>query len=222
MPLPCRAVIFDFDGVIVDSNPIKVAALVEMYREHGPEFCAEISNYYRLHAGVSRDRKLRYIEQTLLGRPADEGRIAELSQRFSELVEEAVTGCPVIPGAMEFVQKHTGAMPLFVASGTPEIELQRIVARRGWAPLFVEVRGSPTYKSDLVADIIRTNGLSPAHTVLVGDALTDQEAAQVNGLSFVGIVPRGEEDFFPAGTHIQPDLVALETAIRAVIPAAGE
>ena len=216
MPLPCRAVIFDFDGVIVDSNPIKVAALVGMYREHGPEFCTEIATYYRLHAGLSRDRKFRHIEQTLLGRPVDEGRIAELSRRFSEMVEEAVTDCPVIPGAVEFVQKYAGTMPLFVASGTPEVELQRIVARRGWAPLFVEVRGSPTHKNELVAEIIRNNGLSPARTVMVGDALTDQEAALVNGLPFVGIVPRGEDDIFPAGTRIEPDLAGLEAAIRAV------
>lgn len=215
-PLSCRAVIFDFDGVIVDSNPIKVGAFMDMYRDQGEAFCAEIANYYRLYAGISRIRKFRHIEETMLGRPASDERIAELSQRFSELVEEAVTGCPPIPGALEFVRTHADSLPLFVASGTPEVELQRIVTRRGWAPLFVDVRGSPTHKTDVVRDIIAANGLSPAETVMIGDALTDMEAAQANALPFIGIVPPGADNIFPADTRVEPDLTGLEAAIAAV------
>lgn len=219
MPLPCRAVIFDFDGVIVDSNPIKIGAFIAMYRDHGEAFCAEIAAYYRLYAGISRVAKFRHIEEAMLGRTVDDERIAELAQRFSELVEDAVTACPTIPGALEFVRAHAGDRPLFVASGTPEVELQRIVARRGWAPLFTEVRGSPTHKTEVVRDIVAANGLSPAETVMVGDALTDLEAARANGLPFIGVVLPGQDDIFPEGTRTEPDLTGLGAAIAAVMRA---
>lgn len=217
MPLPCSAVIFDFDGVLVDSNAIKIGAFIELYRAQGPEFCDAVATYYRLHGGVSRDRKFRHYEEVLLGRPPDEGRIAELSQRFSELVEEAVTRCPPIAGALEFIRRYFGALPMSVASGTPEVELQRIVERRGWTPLFVEVRGAPADKSDLVSEIVRNQRLDPALTVLVGDALTDLEAARANGLPFIGIVPPGEDNIFPAGTHVEPDLTGLDAAIAGMM-----
>lgn len=217
MTLPCRAVVFDFDGVIVDSNPIKVAALAELYRGHGAAFGAEIAAYYHRHAGVSRDRMFQHIEEVLLGRPVAPDRIAALSRRFGELVEDAVTACPPIAGALEFVRRHTGAVRLSVASGTPEEELRRIVERRGWTPLFAAVRGSPMHKADVVAEILRTQDLAPAQTVMVGDALTDLESAQRNGLPFVGIVPPGAENIFPAGTHIEPDLTGLEAAIATVV-----
>lgn len=214
---PCSAIVFDFDGVLVDSNGIKLAAFIELYGNHGNEVHEAIATHYRLHGGLSRDRKFRHYEHVLLGRPADEERIASLSQRFSEMVEDAVTRCPPIPGGIAFVRRHSGRLPMFIASGTPEVELRRIVHRRGWASLFADVRGAPTHKTDLLGEILERHGLDPATTVMVGDALTDLEAAQANGMPFIGVVPQGADDIFPAGTRIEPDLTALDAAISVVV-----
>lgn len=216
-PLPCAAVVFDFDGVIVDSTAIKTAALLELYRPHGAEVQAAVGAFHRLNAGLSRTIKLRHVEEHVLGRSPDDAAIAALAQRLTDMMEDQVVACPSIPGADEFLRRHAGRLPMFVASGTPEDELQRIVAKRGLAGVFVEVRGSPIHKRELIRDLITRHDLDVTRTVMVGDALTDLEAAQVNGLAFVGIVPEGEDNLFPAGEHIRRDLTDLEDAIAVVL-----
>lgn len=221
MSLPCQAVLFDFDGVIVESNAIKLNAFLDLYRGHGPEVDRAIADFYHRNGGLPRIQMLHHFDQLLLGRPRDEARVEEMARRIGAMVEDAVTACDEIPGALAFIRRHTGRHPLFIASGTPETELQRIVERRGWTPLFAEVAGSPRHKSDVVADLIARHGIAPARSVFVGDALTDLEAAQSNGLPFIGIVRPGAENVFPAGTRIEPDLTALEGAIAAVLVHAG-
>lgn len=223
MPLPCLAVLFDFDGVVVESNAIKIDAFLTLYRDHGPAVAGAIAAFYHRHGGLPRDRKFRHFEEVLLGRPCDKGRLLTLCRRFTAMVESAVTRCPEIPGALDFIRRHAATLPLFVASGTPEDELQRIVKARGWTSLFAEARGGPRHKRDVIAGILGRHRLDPARTVMVGDALTDLEAAEANGLRFVGVVRPGADDLFPIGTRIERDLTALDAAIAAVMdqPPAG-
>lgn len=217
MTLPCQAVLFDFDGVIVESNAIKLEAFLSLYRGHGPEVDRAIADFYHRNGGLPRGQMLRHFDEVVLGLPRNDERIEEMVRRVGGMVEDAVTACEEIPGALDFIRRHCDRHPLFIASGTPETELRRIVERRGWTPLFAEVAGSPRHKTIVVADLIDRHGIDATRSVFVGDALTDLEAAQTNGLPFIGVVRPGAENVFPAGTHIEPDLTALEGAIATVL-----
>ncbi|MBP2302762.1 HAD family hydrolase [Azospirillum picis] len=213
MTLPCTAVLFDFDGVIVESNAIKLTAFLALYSGSGRDVEHAIADFYHRNGGLPRERMLHHFDQVLLGRPRDDARVREMALRVGAMVEDAVSACPEVPGALSFIRRHSAARPLFIASGTPEPELRRIVDRRGWSPLFAEVAGSPRHKTDVVADLIARHRLEASRSVFVGDALTDLEAAEANGLAFIGIVRPGAENVFPPGTRIEPDLAALDTAI---------
>ncbi|PWC36131.1 HAD family hydrolase [Azospirillum sp. TSO35-2] len=217
MTLPCHAVLFDFDGVIVDSNRIKIDAFLELYRGHGPAVAEAITTFYNRNGGLPREHKLRHFDQVLLGLPPDEARVRALADRFGTMVEDAVSSCPEVPGALDFIRRHAATRPLFVASGTPETELRRIIDRRGWTPLFTETAGSPRHKRDVVADLVARHRLDTDRAVFVGDALTDLEAADSNGLRFIGILRPGADNVFPSGTHLIPDLTTLDAAIAAVL-----
>jgi phosphoglycolate phosphatase-like HAD superfamily hydrolase len=205
-----QAIIFDFDGVVVESGEIKTQAFANLYQEYGETVMAEVAKYHVLNGGMSRYHKFRYFQETLLEKPpltAEEER--QLDQRFSELVVEAVIASAPVPGAAELIQREAERIPLFVASGTPEAELNTIVVRRGLASYFTAVRGSPTPKQKLIGDILSTHGLLPERVLMIGDALIDYQSAIVNNVAFIGRVRPGDQNPFPPHVDILPDLNPL-------------
>lgn len=205
-----EAIIFDFDGVVVESGEIKTQAFANLYREYGETIMAEVARYHVLHGGMSRYEKFRYFQRHLLEKPpltAEEEH--QLDKRFSELVVEAVIASEAVAGAAELIRKEAGRIPLFVASGTPEMELNTIVSRRGLAPYFTAVRGSPTPKQRLIADILSAHALVAERVLMIGDALIDYQSARVNNVSFLGRVRPGDKNPFPEHVDILPDLSSL-------------
>jgi HAD superfamily hydrolase (TIGR01549 family) len=182
----CRALIFDFDGVIVESEHIKSRAFEALYREHGAAVAAAAVAHHQANGGISRRKKIRHLHRALLGIELDEEKVHELCRRFSTLVEDEVAGCDWVPGAKEVLASHFGRRPLFVVSGTPQDELTRIVERRGLARWFVEVHGSPPEKATTIRAILARHDLDPGAVLFVGDAAADWRAARETGVRFIG------------------------------------
>lgn len=207
-----QAIIFDFDGVVVESGDIKTQAFGNLYRTYGETVMTAVMRYHSANGGMSRYQKFHYFQQHLLKKPPltpDEEQL--LDQRFSELVVEAVIASETVPGAAELIRKEAARIPLFIASGTPEAELKTIVMRRGLAPYFTAVRGSPTPKQMLIADILSSHAISPERVLMIGDALIDYQSAQANKIAFLGRVRPGDDNPFPAEVNTLPDLSPLLT-----------
>ena len=205
-----QAIIFDFDGVVVESGEIKTLAFANLYRDYGETIMSAVARYHVLHGGMSRYHKFRYFQETLLEKPpltAEEEQ--HLDRRFSELVLEAVIASDPVPGAAELIRREAARIPLFVASGTPETELNTIVVRRGLASYFTAVRGSPTPKQKLIADILSAHALLPERVLMIGDALIDYQSAHLNNVAFLGRVRPGDENPFPPHVDVVPDLSPL-------------
>ncbi len=204
------AVIFDFDGVIVESLEVKETAFRDLFADY-PEHVERIVQLHRENLGISRYEKFRVIYGSFLGRDLGEAEMARLDRRLSELVYERVLACELVAGARELLERLARRVPLFVASGTPEEELTRIVRARRLSHLFAAVRGSPTPKDRLVAEILREHGLEASAVVLVGDATTDHRAAVENGVGFVGRVAEGEANpFTDPSVPIVQDMAELD------------
>ncbi len=207
-----QAIIFDFDGVVVESGDIKTQAFANLYRAHGETIMAAVVRYHRMNGGMSRYQKFHYFQQHLLEKPPltpDEEQ--QLDRLFSELVVEAVVASETVPGAVELIHKEAKRIPLFIASGTPEAELNTIVMRRGLASYFTAVRGSPTPKQMLIADILSFHALCPERVLMIGDALIDYQSAQLNNIAFLGRVRPGDDNPFPSEVRTLPNLSPLLT-----------
>ncbi|MGZ8995593.1 MAG: HAD family hydrolase [Rhodospirillales bacterium] len=206
---PLAAVFFDFDGVLAESLDIKIRAFIALYEEYGPEILERVLAHHRAHGGVSRIQKIRYCHREMLGIQLQPEELMALGRRFSSLVVDAVVDSVWVEGARELLDGLVGRLPLFVVSGTPEPELHDIVSRRGMDDYFVSVRGSPPDKITVIRELLDAHDLPAERVLFVGDAMTDHDAAQATGLRFIGRVPPGEENPFPAATAIVPDLTAL-------------
>ena len=209
MILNPQALFFDFDGVIAQSVGIKTEAFSKLYESHGSAIQQQVVAYHLAHGGVSRFEKFRYFEQELMGREPDEMSIDRLSTRFSDLVKQGVIGAAPVPGAQELLAYHEGNTPMFVISGTPEVELLEIVQARGLSHFFEAVRGSPATKEEILRDLLDNYGFDSVHCVMLGDAMTDFHAAQTVGVPFVGICPSNGSSPFPRATETYPDLRPL-------------
>jgi phosphoglycolate phosphatase-like HAD superfamily hydrolase len=205
----CGALIFDFDGVIVESEHIKSRAFDALYREHGAAAAAAAVAYHQANGGISRRKKIRHLHETLLGIELDEETLEALCRRFSALVEDEVVGCGWVRGAREVLASQFGRRPLFVVSGTPQDELTRIIERRGLARWFAEVHGSPPEKATTIRAILARRDLDPGAVLFVGDAAADWRAAQEIGLRFIGRLADAKPSPFPPGTPVISDLTQL-------------
>lgn len=205
-----QAIIFDFDGVIVESGKIKTQAFAELYRPYGDDIVAQVVQFHTQNGGMSRYHKFRHFQEHFLHQPPlTEAEEKQLDIRFSELVVEAVIAAEPVPGAIELIQRQSGRIPLFVASGTPESELKIIVERRGLTPYFTKVRGAPALKKTIIAEILSAYSLAPESVLMIGDAMADYEGAQANHTAFLGRVFPGDLNPFPVDVKIVPDLRGL-------------
>ena len=183
--LRLRAVVFDFDGVIVESGDIKTEAFLELFAGY-PEHLPAIKRHHLDHLGISRFKKFAWIYENLLHEPYDVGEKVRLGDRFSAIVFQKVCETPFVPGAREALEVLARAgVHLVVASGTPQDELDRIVDARGLRSFLAEVHGSPTEKATAVLAAMKRWGLKPEELLFVGDGTTDHEAATRTGVRFL-------------------------------------
>ena len=202
-----RAIIFDFDGVILDSVDIKTKAFARLFEAHGPEVVRQVVAHHLANGGISRFRKFQHIYENILRRAMPDGESERLGGRFTDLVFDEILKAAWIPGAPEFLAENHTRYRCFVASGTPEDELKRIVQLRDLEKYFAGVFGSPATKEQIIRRILGEHGFQNTEAVFIGDAMTDYTAAAACGLRFIGITSGGNP--FPPGTSVSPDLQRL-------------
>ncbi|MBL79922.1 MAG: haloacid dehalogenase [Nitrosomonadaceae bacterium] len=205
-----QSIIFDFDGVIVESADIKTSAFADLYQSYGASIVKEVVRYHKLNGGLSRYKKFHYFQQHLLKRsPLTQSEEEKLDETFSRLVVNAVINSDSVPGADKFIQIEASRIPLFIASGTPEAELNKIVAHRGLNAYFTGVRGSPKSKETIIAEILSAHDFTPERVLMIGDAIIDYQSAKANNLAFLGRVRVGDKNPFPKYVKTVPDLQSL-------------
>jgi len=208
-----KAIVFDFDGVLVDSVDVKTQAFEHLYESYGEAVKRAVMDYHLAHGGISRNEKFRYFHRVFLRRELSQDEELYLARRFSVLVEDAVVAAPWVAGAHEFLEAYCARLPLFIASGTPEDELKRIVRKRGMAGYFCDVKGAPAPKSKLLTGFATELGTPRSELLMIGDSMTDYDAASDVGASFIGRVPPGLASPFPAEVLTMPDLSMLAECV---------
>ncbi|MHC9543616.1 MAG: HAD family hydrolase [Vulcanimicrobiota bacterium] len=180
-----KAVIFDFDGVILESAQIKTEAFRELFSRRCPEHLDAIVAYHLDNVGISRYVKFRHIYEAILHLPYTEDVEKLLGDEFAEIVLDRVLEAPFVDGALEFLREKSLQYDCFVASGTPEEELLLIVERRGLARFFKEVHGTPRKKVDIIEGILACHQYERHEVVFIGDGESDLRAATEADVPFI-------------------------------------
>jgi phosphoglycolate phosphatase-like HAD superfamily hydrolase len=179
-----RAIVFDFDGVILESANIKTEAFLELYAAY-PDKLREIRDYHIGQAGISRYVKFEHIQRNILGLPYTEEDKQRVSAEFERLTRERVFCCAQVPGAERLLAGLRGRVLRIVGSGTPQAELELIIAARRMEGWFDEWWGTPPMKADILRDVMARHNLSPDTVLMVGDGMSDYDAARETGTRFL-------------------------------------
>jgi len=180
------AVVFDCDGVLIESNAVKTQAFGQTVAEFGPEAMEGLMAYHRAHGGISRFKKFEWFYTEVLKTPLSQERMDTLCRRFSDHCMDKVLEAPMVAGARECLDALFHKLPLFVASGAPEPELRKVLEKKELARYFKGICGTPPEKQYRLEQIISENQLVSSQVLMVGDANTDYEAAQYCNTLFYG------------------------------------
>lgn len=191
-----KAILFDFDGVLVESVDIKTKAFARLFENEGPKIVKKVVEYHLANGGVSRFKKFDYIYKELLKRQITDEIRMELGNKFAKLVIQNVLDAPWISGVQEFLENYSEKLDLYIVSGTPDNELKYIVENKSASKYFKGVLGSPATKGDLIKHILSTHSYKSEHIVFVGDAITDLNGALEANVSFIGKVSNKEINQF--------------------------
>ncbi len=125
-----NAVIFDFDGVIVDSEPLHFRAFQELMKPEG--FAFTWDDYLTFFIGFD-DRDAFRTLYAKAGRSLDEARLQELIQAKTGIFQRLVAehGVAPYPGVVELFQGLHGKIPLGLCSGALRSDLAPVLSELG-------------------------------------------------------------------------------------------
>jgi phosphoglycolate phosphatase-like HAD superfamily hydrolase len=180
-----KAVVFDFDGTLVDSNEIKWTGFEHVfaeYRDHLPAIRA----YCRGSNHTIRGEKFRFVCEQILHIEYTAAREKSLHERYAAYTTDGVVQAREIPGAAAFVRRMSDR-PTALLSSTPHAILLEILHRKGWDAMFRVVRGAPVVKRQWLAEYAATIGCAARDVLFFGDTAEDAASARDFGCMFVHV-----------------------------------
>ncbi|MER7330587.1 MULTISPECIES: HAD family phosphatase [unclassified Micromonospora] len=189
------AVIFDLDGVIVDSEPVWEEVRRAYVAAHGGTWQADTQ---RRLMGMSTGEWARYLSDELgVDRSAEQVAaevVEEMTRRYAARV-------PLIDGADEVVRRLAARWPLGLASSSPTRLITAALAATGLTDAFGATlsteeteRGKPA--PDVYLAVAGRLGFDPARCVAVEDSSNGVRSAAAAGMTVVA-VPHGSYPLDP-------------------------
>lgn len=179
-----RTLVFDCDGVILDSNKVKTEAFHYAAQPYGEALAQALVTYHMQNGGISRFAKFEMFLRDMVGQPVTEAAMQVLLERFADKSRQGLLECAIAPG-LQALKNATPQTRWMVVSGASQAELHEVFGKRDIAHWFdAGIYGSPDSKDRILArEIERGNLRLPA--LFLGDSRYDHVASTRAGLDFV-------------------------------------
>ncbi len=198
-----KALIFDFDGVILNSENYKLQSYPQLFTEF-PDKMPAIREYINGAAGISRFKKFRQI-YGILGQEYTDEIGEKLSKRYDDLTTDHLKQLPLINGVEEFLK--SSRLAHYVASSTPIDKLNEIIEGKNLKKYFKQIFGLPVTKVEAVNRAKEELGIESSDITFFGDAIADYNAAKETGTDFIAVT--NSLDVFPPNTKSITDFQEL-------------
>jgi len=180
-----KTLIFDCDGVVLDSNKVKSTAFYNAALSYGKDAADELVTYHQNNGGISRYVKFEYFLKNILGIDVFKEQLESLLKVYALEVYSGLLNCDVSKGLQSF-RKISDATWL-ISSGGDQNELRELFNHRNLAKYFDGgIFGSPDTKEFILLRELKNNNIKlPA--LFLGDSRYDYEASKSIGCDFVFI-----------------------------------
>lgn len=206
-----RAVIFDFDGVIANSEPLHFTAFRDVLQQEAVTFTER--DYYERYLGYDDVGVFRAVSQDR-GLDWSVERVTDLVERKAARLEQLEREVSLLfPGAESVIRRFAPVLPLAIASGALRTEIIRVLDRAGLTRCFGAIvaagdtaAGKPAPDPYLraVSLLAATTGqpLAAGECIAIEDSRWGLESARAAGLRTVAVTHT-----YPAEQLGQADLV---------------
>ncbi len=196
-----KTILFDFDGVILDSMKIKGNGFVELFKGYPEDAIKQLESYHYANGGISRFEKIRYFFNTILNTPISSEIINTLADQFGEIIAQKLFDKKnLIADTMQFIEKNYKKYHFYIVSGAEQNELRALCNTFKIDHFFKAIYGSPTPKVLLVKNLLEHNGTIKDEVILIGDSINDYDAARKNDIVFFGY---NNESLIKKGNYIK-------------------
>lgn len=178
------AVIFDCDGLLVDSEPCWFRAEESIFADYGRPYTT--ADQARLLG--TEYRRAAAVMAAMLGRPQDADEVA--GQLLARTAAQIRAGVEALPGAVAFARACAARVPVCVASNSPRELVDLMLRVVGLAALPVVTAAdvaAPKPAPDLYLAACARVGAEPARAVAFEDSPTGARSARAAGLYVVAV-----------------------------------
>lgn len=195
-----KVIVFDFDGTLIDSNPLKYEAYFELFPKdewHAQTIREVLAKMFE----ESRFIILKEILQRIGGNTGIDlkRKVRELADRYNDIVLAGAKTCAEKPGAQKTLAVLTQQCNLYLSSTTPDGALKEIIHHRNWHSYFIDIFGYPHEKSRTIQHIMEREKVESSQVLVVGDGESDRKSAEENGCPFINVT---EEFHFEELTNL--------------------
>ena len=186
-----KSIIFDFDGVILDSVDAKGDAFFELFKDKGKEIQKISKEYHYNNLGISRYVKIDHILKKYLIKEITKKQI--YLENFEIIVSSKVKNSKCIYGIKNFLEKNYKIYNFFISSATPTDELLEIIKYKKFSKYFIEIMGSPMSKIDHIKYIKKKYNYKKNEVLFIGDTNNDYLSAYNSRIIFIGVKNKYED-----------------------------
>jgi len=181
-----KTLVFDCDGVVLNSNGAKIDAYREVALRFGAD-AAQAEQLVQHHiqlGGISRYPKFEYFLRDIMQREVNQQSMDKLLQQFTVAVQSRLADCEISPH-LPALKQATKGIDWMMISGGDQTELREIMAARGLQHYFnAGIFGSPDNKQSILQrEIFQRHIQHPA--LFLGDSEYDYWSATEAQLDFV-------------------------------------
>ncbi|PZW86980.1 phosphoglycolate phosphatase-like HAD superfamily hydrolase [Pseudomonas sp. 2848] len=212
-PRGYATLVFDCDGVILDSNKVKTEAFYKAALPYGDNAARQLVSHHTQNGGISRFKKFQYLLDNLVAPGTPGPDLETLLASYAREVRDGLMSCAITPGLHE-LRARTPKARWLIVSGGAQAELRDVFEARGLAELFDGgIYGSPDSKEDILArEMACQNIVQPA--LFLGDSRYDHVASSAHGLDFVFIA--GWSEFQGWQAYCQAHQLAVVATVVAL------
>jgi len=183
-----NCLLFDFDGVILDSNHVKTNSFKKLFLSMGKKKVDNFINFHIENQGMSRYEKFKYFYKNILFKNISNNELDSLSEKFTKIIFQEIIKCDFIPGIKRFLlNEHIKYKNKFIVSATPQYEIRMIIKKLKIDDMFNECFGSPKNKIEILNDLFQQYNFKSEECLFYGDSINDYYASKHHKIEFVSI-----------------------------------
>lgn len=182
-----NTILWDFDGVILNSDKIRTDGFKHIFRSYGKKAVRTIVAYHKRNGGLSRYNKINYFFEEVLMKKVSKIEIQSFANKYSDYCFDRLCDSNLlINDSLEFIKENERKFNFHIVSASDQKELIRICKNHQIETYFKSILGSPIRKSENIKCILNDYDYSIENCCLIGDSFNDRDAALENSIDFFG------------------------------------